>query len=214
MYQLTGSAAGKGKFTYNTGVDVRHYETIFRNFIWASRFSADFSWGSRKLLYYLGGTDNWLIPKINQKPQVNLNANYAFQTLANPLRGYRQNARNGNNVMLFNTELRLPVFATFIDRPINSSILRNFQLISFMDIGTAWNGRLSFKNGNYTEYDNNDGTVTVKIKEGFLGPFLGGYGFGARTTLAGYFLRIDAGWPAVGFFHGKPIWYFGMGVDF
>ncbi|HEU4553095.1 MAG TPA: hypothetical protein VFS25_09680 [Chitinophaga sp.] len=206
------TAAGKGKFTYNMGIDVRHYEKIYRNFIWATRFAADLSWGTRKLLYYLGGVDNWLNPKINTQTPVDMTANYGFQTLAVNLRGYKQNAKNGNNVMLFNTELRLPVFATFIEKPINSAFLRNFQLTSFVDIGTAWNKKLSFKDANYTYY-NNDG-VTVKIKEGFLGPFVGGYGFGARTTIAGYFLRVDAGWPMVAFFRGSPIWYFGMGVDF
>ncbi len=207
------TAAGKGKFTYNMGIDVRHYEKIYRNFIWATRFSADLSWGTRKLLYYLGGVDSWLNPKINTNTPVDLTQNYAYQTLAVPLRGYKQNARNGNNVMVFNSELRLPVFATFIDKPINSAFLRNFQLTQFIDLGTAWTRKLNFKDANYTYYQGSDG-VTVKIKEGFLGPFVGGYGFGARTTIAGYFLRVDAGWPAIAFFRGKPIWYFGMGVDF
>lgn len=206
--------AGKGRFTYNMGVDIRHYEKIYRNFIWATRFAMDMSWGSRKLLYYLGGVDNWLNPQINTSNKVNTSANYAYQTLAENLRGYKQNARNGNNVMLLNTELRLPVFSTFIDKPINSAFLRNFQVTSFIDIGTAWNGKLSFKDANYGNYPNNDGSVVTRVKEGFLGPFVGGYGFGARTTIAGYFLRADAGWPAVAFFRGSPIWYFGMGVDF
>ncbi|WP_236652874.1 ShlB/FhaC/HecB family protein [Chitinophaga vietnamensis] len=210
------SPAANGRFTYNMGVDVRHYEKIYRNFIWATRFSMDMSWGSRKLLYYLGGIDNWLNPQIDASTKVNPNANYAYQTLAENLRGYKQNAKNGNNVMLLNTELRLPVFATFIDKPINSAFLRNFQMTSFIDIGTAWNEKLSFKDANYAVYDNNpvQPTVTTRIKEGFLGPFIGGYGFGARTTIAGYFLRVDAGWPMVNFFRGSPIWYFGMGVDF
>lgn len=208
------SAAAQGRFTYNMGVDIRHYEKIYRNFIWATRFAMDMSWGTRKLLYYLGGVDNWLNPQINTANPVNLSENYAFQTLSENLRGYKQNARNGNNVMVLNTELRLPVFATFIDKPINSAFLRNFQVTSFMDIGTAWNKKLSFKDANYTTYPNGQGDVTTRIKEGFLGPFVGGYGFGARTTIAGYFLRADAGWPAVAFFRGSPIWYFAMGVDF
>lgn len=203
----------KGRFMYNMGIDARHYVKIYRNFIWATRFSADLSWGSRKLIYYLGGTDNWLNPKIHQTP-VNTNENYAFQTLAVNMRGYKQNIKNGNNVMLLNTELRLPVFATFIDKPINSAFLRNFQTTTFIDIGTAWNQKLSFKDANYAIYTDPSSGVTTKIKQGFLGPFVGGYGFGARTTIAGYFLRVDAGWPAVAFFRGSPIWYFGLGVDF
>ena len=200
-------------FTFNWGFDARHYEKIYRNFIWATRVSGDFSWGTRKLLYYLGGIDNWLNPQINTNTPVKLDVPYAYQTLAVNMRGYKQNAKNGSNALLFNSELRLPVFATFIQKPINSAFLRNFQLTQFIDIGTAWNGKLSFKDANYSYYTGNDG-VTVKIKEGFLGPFVGGYGFGARTTIAGYFLRVDAGWPAIAFFRGSPIWYFGMGVDF
>ncbi|MBV7533699.1 hypothetical protein [Chitinophaga sp. sic0106] len=205
--------AAKGRFTYNMGVDIRHYEKIYRNFIWATRFAMDMSWGSRKMIYYLGGIDNWLNPQIHGNNPVDPTTNYAYQTLAENLRGYKQNAKNGNNVMLLNTELRLPVFATFIDKPINSAMIRNFQLTTFMDIGTAWNKKLSFKDANYGNYGQAPGVVT-RIKEGFLGPFIGGYGFGARTTIAGYFLRVDAGWPMVDFFKSKPIWYFGMGVDF
>lgn len=220
MAQISGDRATffkpdaeKGGFTYNMGGDFRHYVQIHRNFIWATRFSADLSWGTRKLIYFLGGVDNWLIkPDIYRNTPIS-NDTYAYQTLAVNMRGYKQNIRNGNNVMLMNTELRLPVFTTFIDRPINSAFLRNFQLTTFLDIGTAWNQSLNFKDANYTYYTSEDG-VQIRIKEGILGPFVGGYGFGARTTILGYFLRFDAGWPMTGFFRGKPQLYFGMGIDF
>ncbi|MHB1920727.1 MAG: hypothetical protein ACYCOO_00695 [Chitinophagaceae bacterium] len=201
-----------GRFTFNFGVDARHYVQIYKNFIWATRFSADFSWGNKKLLYYLGGVDNWLAPKYDNNTYVNQNGDYAYQTLSENLRGYDQNIKNGNNVMLVNTELRLPVFSTFINAPINSNFLRNFQLTSFMDIGTAWNQKLSFKDANYLNYG--QPPVVVSVKNGFLGPFVAGYGFGARSTIAGYFLRLDAGWPMTGFFQGKPILYLALGVDF
>ncbi len=56
--------------------------------------------------------------------------------------------------------------------------------------------------------------VQVKIKTGGIGPFLGGYGFGARSTLLGYFVKVDAGWPMDGVFKGKPKFYFSLGLDF
>jgi hypothetical protein len=56
--------------------------------------------------------------------------------------------------------------------------------------------------------------VQVNIKTGGIGPFVGGYGFGARSTVLGYFLRVDAGWPMGNFFKGKPAWYFALGLDF
>jgi len=207
------------KLTFNFGVDARYYLPIYKNFIWATRFAADFSWGNRKVLYYLGGVDNWLGPKYNQtnapSNQEIATANYAFQTLSENLRGYKQNVKHGNNVALINTELRLPVFATFINHPISSGLIRNFQITSFMDIGTAWNGKVGEINQKSGYISNTNGSVLVKIKNNPLGPFVGGYGFGARTKIAGYFLRVDAAWPmANGFFHGKPMWYFALGVDF
>jgi hypothetical protein len=90
--------------------------------------------------------------------------------------------------------------------------LRNFQLIQFIDLGSAWNGKFDNLKRPTTLYG--QPPVQVKIKTGGLGPFLGGYGFGARSTLLGYFIKIDAGWPMVGFFKQKPIWYFSMGLDF
>ena len=47
-----------------------------------------------------------------------------------------------------------------------------------------------------------------------VGPLVGSYGFGARSTLLGYFLRLDAGWEMNGFFRGKPMLHFAMGLDF
>ncbi len=201
-------------FTFNTGVDARYYLPIYKDFIWATRFAADFSWGNSKVLYYLGGVDNWLGPKYNNYTPIDRSANYAYQTLAVNLRGYDQNIKNGNNVMLLNTELRLPVFATFINQPITSDLIRNFQITSFLDIGTAWHGGFSnLKNNSRPAYRND--RVIVELKSNNLGPFVGGYGFGARTTIAGYFLRVDTAWPMNnGFFYGKPKWYFALGVDF
>ncbi len=56
--------------------------------------------------------------------------------------------------------------------------------------------------------------IFVKTKAGGVGPFAGGYGFGARSTLLGYFLRFDVAWQMDGFFKGKPKTYLAMGLDF
>ena len=126
------------------------------------------------------------------------------------MRGYRQNAANGNNAVVLNSEFRLPVFTTLLSRPINNAFVRNFQLIQFIDFGSAWNGAYNNLKNITTTYGNLPVQVAIKSS-----PFVGGYGFGARSTLLGYFLRLDAGWPmAEGFFKGKPIWYFSLGLDF
>jgi hypothetical protein len=49
---------------------------------------------------------------------------------------------------------------------------------------------------------------------GGVGPFAGGYGFGARSTVLGYFLRFDAGWAMNGIFKSKPVYNLSLGLDF
>jgi len=211
--QINQPEDGEGRKMFNFGFDARNYYPIYRNFIWAVRAAADFSWGNQKVIYYLGGTDGWLFPKANNLPSPQ-DQSYAFQSLAVNLRGYNQNVANGNNDAIINSELRLPIFATLFNKPINNAFLRNFQVIQFFDFGTAWNGNYNKLGRPTSTYTGDTPDLTVLIRAGGIGPFAGGYGFGVRSTLLGYFLRLDAGWPMNGFFRGGPIWYFSMGVDF
>ncbi len=201
-----------GKFMFNIGADARYYYPIYRNFIWAGRAAADFSFGTQKLIYYLGGVEGWLNPKFNYGVVPAPDQNYAYQTLALNLRGHKQNIANGNNNVVLNSEFRFPVFATLLNRPINNAFIRNLQLVQFTDLGSAWNGRFSKIGRPNNTYGNPP--VQINIKTGGIGPFVGGYGFGLRSTVLGYFLRVDSGWPMGGFFKGKPIWYFALGLDF
>jgi hypothetical protein len=214
-------------FIFNVGFDARTYYPIYRNFIWAGRVAGDFSWGKQKFIYYLGGVDNWLMfgdnVKIDNNGQTKFryfNPNnppdpdndYAFQSLAVNMRGFLQNVANGNNAMVINSEFRLPVFTTLFSKPINNAFLRNFQLIQFIDLGSAWNGKFDKLKRPNTTFG--APPVQINIKTGGIGPFVGGYGFGARSTLLGYFIKADAGWQMNGLFKGKPILYFSMGLDF
>ncbi|WP_235918528.1 hypothetical protein [Sediminibacterium soli] len=202
-----------GKATYNFGFDGRYYHKIYRNFIWAGRAAADFSWGDKKLIYYLGGVDGWISPKFNNNPPA-ADQSYAFQSLAVNMRGYNQNVANGNNAFVINSEFRFPVFSTLLNRPINNAFLRNFQLVQFVDLGTAWNGKYNGIKRPSVIYQQAGTPVVVRLDAGGLGPFAGGYGFGVRSTLLGYFMKLDAGWPMKGVFKGSPVWYFAMGFDF
>jgi hypothetical protein len=216
-YQVnTPSQVGEGRKMFNFGFDARNYYPIFRNFIWAVRAAGDFSWGNQKVIYYLGGMDGWISPKANQYPNPDYSQNYAYQSLALNLRGFKQNVANGNNSFTINSEFRLPVFTTLFNKPINNAFLRNFELIQFIDLGTAWAGSLKNIERPSMHYPNNDPGVPVDVilKAGGIGPFAASYGFGARSTLLGYFLRLDAGWEMKGFFRGKPMLQFAMGVDF
>jgi hypothetical protein len=214
--QMTGKNA-EGRFMFNLGFDARHYLPIYRNLIWAVRAAGDFSFGDQKVVYYLGGVDNWFGPKFNDADPVNpaTEGPYAYQSLAVNLRGFPQNAAHGNNALVINSEIRVPVFSTFFNKPINNAFLRNFQIVQFFDIGTAWAGDIKNISRPQSIYTSGQGSqFTVRLKSGGIGPFAGGYGFGARSTLLGYFIRADASWEMYGVFKGKPYWHFAMGVDF
>ncbi|MCU0374811.1 MAG: hypothetical protein MUF24_05835 [Chitinophagaceae bacterium] len=202
--------------TYNVGADFRYYYPIYRNFIWAGRAAVDASWGNQKLIYYLGGIDSWISPRFENANRPNPSVNYVYQTLAVNMRGYRQNMANGNNAMVINSEFRFPVFSTLFNKPINNALLRNFQLTQFIDLGTAWEGTfrgLARPSVTYATGDANN-PVRVTVRTPGIGPFAGGYGFGARSTLLGYLLKVDAAWQMNGLFRGRPIWYFSLGLDF
>jgi hypothetical protein len=203
-----------GKAMMNFGFDGRYYHKIYRNFIWAGRAAADFSWGGQKIIYYLGGVDGWISPKFNTNQPAS-DQTYAFQSLAVNMRGYNQNIANGNNAFVLNSEFRFPVFSTLLNRPVNNAFLRNFQLVQFVDLGTAWNGKYNgITRPGEVIVDPATTNVLVRIDAGGLGPFAGGYGFGVRSTLLGYFMKFDAGWPMKGIFKGKPVLYFALGFDF
>lgn len=197
------------------GFDYRNYQRIHRNFIWANRVAASSSFGQSKLIYYMGGEDGWLLPSFNDKTPIDYTQNYVYQTLATNMRGFSQNIRNGNSFVVINSELRLPVFSYFCSMPLKSKFLRDFQIVAFGDVGTAWTGWNPYDKTNslYTSYIQ-DGSLDISVtlqKE----PIVAGAGFGLRTTLFGYFIRGDVAW---GFEDGhrndKPVYYFSLSLDF
>ncbi len=208
--QMSKVQSTEGKFLLNAGIDVRHYLPIYRNIIWAVRGAGDFSFGSQRVIYYLGGVDGWFSPKFNNINKPSTLYNYAYQSLAN-LRGFKQNVANGSNAFTLSSEVRAPVFASLLNKPINNAFIRNFQLVQFFDLGTAFN---EFKDIKRPEVIYGADPLSVRIKAGGIGPLAGAYGFGARSTLLGYFVRFDAAWQMNGFFRGKPQMYFALGLDF
>jgi hypothetical protein len=225
--QVSKVQFSNGPNTFNFGFDARYYYPIYKDFIWAGRAAGDFSWGNQKMIYYLGGVDGWLMFGSNQKttstgitkdryfntnnPPAN-DQDYAFQSLAVNMRGYIQNVANGNNAIVMNSEFRMPVMSTLFDKVVTNAFLQNLQIVQFIDLGTAWNGAYGAIKRPSVSY--NSGNINVKIKTGGVGPFAGGYGFGARSTLLGYFLKFDVSWPMNGFFKGAPVTYFALGLDF
>lgn len=196
------------------GFDFRHYSKIHRTFIWANRFAFGTSFGSTRLLYYLGGTDNTFLPLFNYDQPVDTSMHFAFQTLATNMRGFKQNIRNGNTFAVINSELRFPVFRYIFNRPIKSQFINNFQVVGFGDIGSAWLGLNPFSEENImipTYYQQKPITVVIRTPQN---PIVGGVGFGLRTTVLGYFLRFDVAWGIEELKINAPRYVLSFSLDF
>lgn len=202
------------------GGDARHYQKIYKTITWANRIAYSTSVGTRKVVYYLGGSDGQLLPKFDKTNDVNPEQNYAFQALAQQMRGFPQNTRNGNSYIVLNSELRVPIFSAFSKSTMRSKLLESIELVAFFDIGTAWEGFSPWGSDNlYTEtrYNNPDAidqsTAIVKLNI-YKDPIVFAVGPGLRLDLFGYFFKFDLGWAYDTGEFLKPKMHVSMTYDF
>ncbi len=200
------------------GFDIRYYQKIHRSLIFASRLAGATSFGTGKIIYYLGAVDNWTKFKtdgmFDQSIQIDKTENYIYQAVATNMRGFIQNCRNGNTFTVLNNEIRWPIFRYLANRPINSKLINDFQIVGFFDAGSAWKGLVPFKDKNaYDKYVLENGSITMTIDVD-RPSIVAGYGFGLRTSLLGYFLRFDWAWGVEGRVILPRVFYFSLGLDF
>ncbi len=215
---LTGGNRGFS----NIKVDLRHYQKIHKELTLAGRLFYGSYWGNNKQDYLVGGMQNWIFNRTETQgtedplkfTNSTNNSNILFTEYVTNLRGFDYNEIFGNSALVFNAELRFPVFRYLSGSPISSNFLRNFQIVGFYDFGSAWNGKPPISRGS--------GAQTKKyIKSGFIGeisnfqnPWLSSYGAGVRTVLLGYYLKVDVAKPIRDFEVGKARFYFTLGLDF
>src|SRR5690606_15756762 len=104
-------------------------------------------------------------------------------------RGYLQNTLYGNRYAVFNADGYFPLFQALIPIETPLSVINLLQLGLFTDIGTA-----------------KETWQKPAINQGWLWS----YGMSARSTLAGYPVRVDVAWP--GALNKKPVWYFSLSL--
>ncbi len=210
-YQYKMNKTTKGFYAF--GFDLRNYLKIYKKSILASRLASSFSGGNAKVLYLLGGVDNALNVQRDENTAIDYTQNYAFQSLATNMRGYKQGFKNGNSYLILNEEIRIPIWNTFFKRQAKSPFLRNLQLVAFTDIGSAWKGLLP--NGDNIKQNNivNPGNSPVIVYlDNATNDFGLGYGFGLRAKLLGYFIRTDFAWNIEGV--KKPLIHLSLAADF
>lgn len=196
------------------GADVRNYLPIHRELTWANRIAASTNFGSNKLVYYMGGVDEWIVPSFNNDIEVDPEQNYQFQSLATNMRGFQQNIRNGNSFIVINSEIRVPIFRYIFNRPMKSDFLYNFQIVGFGDIGTAWTGISPFSEDNNLNREEIQAGSTQIILRNRREPVVGGFGLGVRARILGYFIRVDHAWGVENGVVNDGIWYVSLSLDF
>jgi Tol biopolymer transport system component len=197
--------------------DLRHYQKIHKQLIFANRVSYGAFLGNSKKQFLLGGMDNWLFSDGDATfSQIPAAADIFFLQFATPLRGYSYNARSGPKYLLYNGELRLPIVQYLLRKPVYSGFFNNLQLTAFFDAGTAYAGTNPFNRNNSfnTQIVGGNGNAFEATVVNFRNPFLYGYGFGARTTLLGVYGKLDVAWSEQDGQQGGPKFFFTMGYDF
>ncbi len=199
---------------HTLGIDFRNYQKLHRTLILATRFAAGTSFGPEKLIHYLGGVDNSISPKLNTETPISRTENYTFQTIVTNMRGFRQNARNGNSFAVLNGEIRFPIFNYLVNKPIRSDFINSFQIVGFGDLGTAWNGPSPWDDENaFNNKVIKDKNLTISVNRQ-TNPLIGGYGFGLRSRVLGYFIRADWAWGVENGVILDNIFYFSLSTDF
>jgi hypothetical protein len=218
-----GVSDSKKSFT-NFYMDLRHYQPLHREIVLAGRFFYGRYWGANPQNYLLGGMDNWLFNSTDRKGgndplyhEVGVdNSNILFVEYVTSLRGFDYNTFHGENAMLFNAELRIPLVRYLKRGPISSNFLRNLQFIGFYDIGSAWTGSSPFatENSVNTEILEFDGNPFKARIQNYKNPWLSSYGFGVRTVLLGYYVKLDVAYPIEDFVVKDPRFFVTLGYDF
>lgn len=202
-------------FTSVFGFDARHYIPLLKHSVIALRATGATSLGSEQMLYYLGGVNNWVFQRFDESIPQPTDETFAFRTVAPHLRGFRFNIRNGSTFGLINVETRIPVTKYLSRRSVKNPFLRNLQLVLFYDAGMAWHGF----NPVGPENPLNTVTITrppaVEIEvEYFRDPLVMGLGWGVRSTMLGYYIKLDYAWGIETRRVLDPMVYFSIGTDF
>jgi len=214
----------KSKSFSNIKLDIRNYQKIYREMVFATRFFYGRFWGNNQPNYLLGGLDNWITttnPTTKEGTDNPLiltaetdNSDILFAEFLTGLRGFNFNTLYGANAMLFNAELRIPIIKLFHRGPIASNFFRNLQFVGFYDIGSAWTGNSPFATENeINTVPIESGSFFIRVKN-YKNPWLSSYGTGVRTMLLGYYVKFDIAWPVEDYVVQDQRYLVSLGFDF
>lgn len=213
-------------------IDIRNYQKVFREITFATRLYVGGFFGKNSPYYMLGGVDNWMFKKIKLPkagaeitPDENplaltsaespiYNSNILFHDFVTGLRGFQLNAFSGKSAALLSNELRIPVFRVLSNNTMTSNFARNFQIIGFYDIGTAWMGGSPWDQDNSINKQSIENDNFEAVVRNYKNPWLSSLGLGLRTTFLGYYVRLDYAFPIEDYNIQNPKLSLSIGYDF
>ena len=224
---ITYGANGNASKSFSQiSADIRHYQKIYKEIVFAVRGYAGSFFGNSPKNYALGGMDNWIGNTFNYSGKNNpfvsgvgtYNENLLFTEFATSLRGFDYGTLYGSSVALANAELRVPLVRALSNSPITSNFFRNLQFTAFYDIGSSWTGPIPLSdanNGRIRVVPEKPGNspFQIEIRE-YLNPWLYSYGLGFRSMIFGYYLKLDVAWPVENYTVKNPRAYVTFGFDF
>ncbi|MFZ1423253.1 MAG: hypothetical protein WAS55_05485 [Saprospiraceae bacterium] len=196
------------------GFDARYHIPFLKKSVFSTRAFSNISFGQDRILYHVGGTENWLLPQYENQNPLETSGEYVYSALATEVRSYGYGARKASSVFGLNTEVRIPFLQYILNQNWKNSILRNFQFIAFFDAAFVWDGFIpNFKESSTQNYHAENPVVKIDL-EYIRDPYIFSSGIGLRTALFGYFLRFDYGWKLESSTIKKPNYSFSLGLDF
>lgn len=88
-------------------------------------------------------------------------------------------------------------------------------MIGFYDIGTAWLGGSPWDQNNSINTQNiESGDIFSAVIRNYKNPWLSSIGAGVRTTVFGYFVRLDYSFPIEDYILNDPTFQLSIGYDF
>lgn len=195
---------GTGGKQFVTGsFDFRRYYSLARGYTLALRFSGGASFGKHPTQFIMGGVENWINYKFDQKINYQSIEDYFLSEWMMPLRGAKLYELVGSRAALINLEFRFPFIQYLITRfPLNIGFA-NIQGSFFLDAGSAWENDRAWRF-----------TATRPNGDRYVRDIVTGFGYGIRANVYLFLLRVDAAWRTDFDGVSKPIYYYSIGLDF
>lgn len=203
-------------------VDFRRYFWFFKQYSFATRFSAGASFGRNQQKFFVGGIDNWINNDFANNQIIADTFEDFLATFVTPVRGSKYYEIQGTRYFVTNWEFRFPfVHYLFIGAPV-PLLFQNIRGVVFVDAAGGWYDRTDYDQADFNRdiLPNERGfqaRVTLPSGQRVLQDLRVAHGFGLRMFVGLFTLRYDAAWNTMDNVNrksGDSMQYFSLGYDF